>query len=371
MPLYAPKAQKQDTPASATSPVIRSGDAPCSSSLQTLVQPKLTVGGPDDVYEREADQTADRVLRMEDPLVRRQPAPPVSFLQRKCAHCEEEENLQRKEAGAEATAGRGVESFVNSLGGGKGEPLSVEARQFYEPRFGRDFSRVRVHTDAAAAASAAAINALAYTTGTDIVFNKGQYAPDTASGKKLLAHELTHVAQQGGNKVVQRLSFDECDGSHQSQVQAAHDHAIRLLHATRRKLWAYDGAQPAAVQAALQRHFHTTSQAVARLVADNLTHLLYMCNHVQYECHANEYYGSTLAWSAWCVPFTDVLVYKLFFDRTDINERANTLIHEWGHKYLCLLDLGYTHEPAYQNSGTTRALSNAEPYGNIAVELGQ
>ena len=77
-----------------------------------------------------------------------------------------------------------------------GEPLSTPARAFFEPRFGHDFSKVRVHTDARAAESAKAINARAYTLGRDVVFGAGQYAPETREGKRLLAHELTHVVQQ-------------------------------------------------------------------------------------------------------------------------------------------------------------------------------
>jgi hypothetical protein len=66
-----------------------------------------------------------------------------------------------------------------------------------EPRFGHNFSNVRVHTDTKAAHSAWAVNALAYTVGRDIVFGKGQYAPKTSEGKRLMAHELTHTIQQG------------------------------------------------------------------------------------------------------------------------------------------------------------------------------
>ena len=67
-----------------------------------------------------------------------------------------------------------------------------------EPQFGHDFSSVRIHADAAAAESATAVNALAYTVGRDIVFAADRYAPATAAGRRLLAHELTHVVQQGG-----------------------------------------------------------------------------------------------------------------------------------------------------------------------------
>lgn len=82
--------------------------------------------------------------------------------------------------------------------GSAGQPLDSATRAFFEPRFGHDFSRVRVHQDARAAASARAVNALAFTAGHDLVFASGQYAPSTTAGRLLLAHELAHVVQQDG-----------------------------------------------------------------------------------------------------------------------------------------------------------------------------
>jgi uncharacterized protein DUF4157 len=84
-----------------------------------------------------------------------------------------------------------------------GEPLDQNTRGFMEPRFGHDFSKVRVHRDEKAAASAHSLSALAYTVGNDVVFGSGQYSPDTSEGRKVLAHELAHTIQQGST--VQRL----------------------------------------------------------------------------------------------------------------------------------------------------------------------
>ncbi len=78
-----------------------------------------------------------------------------------------------------------------------GAPLSAELRRYFEPRFGYDFSAVRLHHDGAAAAAAQAVHARAYTRGRDVVFDHGEYRPDTAAGRHLLAHELAHVVQQG------------------------------------------------------------------------------------------------------------------------------------------------------------------------------
>jgi hypothetical protein len=100
-----------------------------------------------------------------------------------------------------------------------GQPLDAETRAFMEPRFGHDFSRVRVHTDGAAAESARAVNAFAYTVGRDVVFEAGEYAPSTWIGRNLLAHELTHTIQQGigpiGNLADAEQEADQAaDGIH-------------------------------------------------------------------------------------------------------------------------------------------------------------
>lgn len=89
-----------------------------------------------------------------------------------------------------------IPSIVGDVLHSSGQPLDSAARAFMEPRFGHDFSNVRVHTDARAEESARAVNALAYTVGRDMVFGTGRYAPGTHDGKRLLAHELTHVVQQ-------------------------------------------------------------------------------------------------------------------------------------------------------------------------------
>jgi len=91
-----------------------------------------------------------------------------------------------------------VPPIVHEVLRSPGQSLDAETRAFMEPRFGHEFSRVRVHTDAKAADSARALNALAYTVGRDIVFGAGHYAPDKSEGRGLVAHELAHVLQQSG-----------------------------------------------------------------------------------------------------------------------------------------------------------------------------
>ena len=120
-------------------------------------------------------------------------APPT-----RCHECRFRKNvLQRAVVNSAPDA---VPSIVHEVLRSPGQSLDRETRAFMEPRFGHDFSRVRVHTDSKASESERAVNALAYTVGHDVVFGQGQFAPATISGKHLIAHELTHVAQKGNNE---------------------------------------------------------------------------------------------------------------------------------------------------------------------------
>ncbi len=145
---------------------------------------------------------ADKVMRMTDNAINTNTffKPAANMAQRKCKACEDEEkHVHRKEDSNTGINGSAeLDSYVSSLSS-SGQQMSQGSRQFFEPRFGHDFSNVKVHTDSVAAKSAQSINALAYTTGNNIVFNSGQYAPDSDTGKRLMAHELTHVIQQGGS----------------------------------------------------------------------------------------------------------------------------------------------------------------------------
>lgn len=112
-----------------------------------------------------------------------------------CATCRAR-RLARQRASAGAAGPTTAPPLVHEVLRAPGRPLDPATRALMEPRFGHDFSRVRIHTGAHAAASARAVEARAYTVGRDIVFGAGQYAPGTEPGRRLLAHELTHVAQQ-------------------------------------------------------------------------------------------------------------------------------------------------------------------------------
>jgi hypothetical protein len=128
-----------------------------------------------------------------------------------------------------------------------GQPLDASTRAFFEPRFGHDFSRVRVHTDEKAAESARAVNARAYTVGDNVVMGSGHYLPSSSSGRRLLAHELTHVVQQANSAFALPQTISEpSDRNEQEADQVATDIADRGLP--------FAGV-PVLPQAALMRDF--------------------------------------------------------------------------------------------------------------------
>jgi hypothetical protein len=184
-----------------------------------IIQAKLRINQLKDVYEQEADRAADRVMSM--PESARGKSPSVTRVQASNISCSRYTNngeaLQRqmqqpfsieegliKEGPLQAKAipnrstemRTGLASRVESLRTG-GRNLSPSTRAFMESRFDRDFSDVRIHVDSQAAETAKSLNARAFTMGRDIVFGDGQFTPASKSGMQLLAHELTHVIQQG------------------------------------------------------------------------------------------------------------------------------------------------------------------------------
>lgn len=186
------------------------------------VQAKLAVGAVDDPFEHEADRVADRVMRMSTPALAAlrdlAPALPAVAQRACCASCGQAgecgepvtERVTRTAngtgAGGRESAGFAAPPLVSDVIASPGRPLDARTRAFMEPRFGRDFTQVRVHTGARAAESARAVRSLAYTAGRNIVFDDGRYAPDDHAGRALLAHELAHVVQQDASSTTVRRS---------------------------------------------------------------------------------------------------------------------------------------------------------------------
>lgn len=158
------------------------------------IQTKLAINKPGDKSEQEADRVAEQVMTMPEPKLQRACAcGGVVGPNGECAACRAK-RLQREANGAgPSVAPRIVHDVLRS----PGTPLDPPVRRDMESRFGHDFRDVRIHADARAAASAAAVSAQAYTVGHSIVFNTKQYQPHTTEGRSLLAHELAHVTQQG------------------------------------------------------------------------------------------------------------------------------------------------------------------------------
>ena len=156
----------------------------------------LAIGASDDPLEREADRVADQVMRMEAPA---QPLKDRGVLR-----------IQRLESHPSRAASEMAPPSVERVLAGTGRPLEPRLREEMERRFLYDFSRVRLHDDSEAHQSALSVNASAYTVGSQIVFGAGRFAPETRDGQRLLAHELTHVIQQGGleNLQVQQAKSD-------------------------------------------------------------------------------------------------------------------------------------------------------------------
>jgi hypothetical protein len=168
--------------------------APC---LPGPIQAKLKVGAVDDPLEHEADRIADQVVRMPAPTS----APPQ--VSGKCDACEEEAEKPQERAGPQVTAGE-APAIVHEGLHSPGQPLDAATRAYFEPRFGYDFSHVRVHTDGLAERSADAVAAEAYTVGSHVVFGSGRYTLASSDGRRLLAHELAHVVRQSTHEVIAR-----------------------------------------------------------------------------------------------------------------------------------------------------------------------
>jgi hypothetical protein len=208
---------------------------PTHASARPAIQPKLTVGAAHDPYEQEADQVAEQVMRMpaivaappggadapepggnsiqrapeEEEEIQTKPLAATirPFVQRTTPKseneavqraAEDEDELQTKRVSAADSFEVGGDFENRVAGSGGGSPLPDETRAFMEPRFGMDFSGVRVHSGGEAAELNRSVSAQAFTLGRDIYLGEGQTDVASDGGKRLLAHELTHVVQQGG-----------------------------------------------------------------------------------------------------------------------------------------------------------------------------
>ena len=198
------KPERLKTPASAAPVIGRAGlgergRAHCSCGggcprCQGL-QAKMRIGGSSDRAEAEADAVAERVVTMSTPsagsfaMAGRDPVLAELAIQRS----------SREPMGA-STLSPEQRAGLSQLRREGGAPLSTSLRAYMEPRFGHDFSDLRLHTGAGAGALADSLGARAFASGRDLVFGPGEFRPSTQAGKRLIAHELTHAIQQRGHR---------------------------------------------------------------------------------------------------------------------------------------------------------------------------
>ena len=437
---------------------------------QRVIQAKLKVSEPDDEYEREADRVADAVMRMPEPriqracpgcdeeekvqtkpladqitpLVQRQVEPeeeeekeePVQTkltsdmrVQRRAAEPEEEEEepIQTKAvSGRTPIITRSVQAQINSLRDG-GQPLPAGVRKFFEPRFGHDFSQVRLHSDGRAAEMARAFNAKAFTVGHDIVFGRRRYAPGTRTGKELLGHELTHVIQQqralpfhgtkpdinmpgryssidrlawiGGISVAQQIQRAECEtqplgrcaGKQHKTVLTAFKLAANWLGEAKPKVEEYiknpTQRSNLKVAQAFKNHFRWTEAARKELTyadvpreAEKIINLIYkkisvpfhpFCRTVpsgQKEDAEKLSAASPAPWAKTnCYEF-----YPPFFEGRLSNERfqARAILHEMMHSWVDLGDVAYEWQRNKYPLRSGAAIHNANSYAALIRDIG-
>lgn len=367
------------------------------------IQAKLTVNQPGDRYEQEADRVADTVMRMTEldevelsespPAIQRQCAACAAGSQT-CPECEEEQEVRRKEvSGATPEVTAGTEAGVSSLRGG-GKSLAEAERAFFEPRFGRDLGGVRIHTGARAAESARSLGAAAYTLGSDIVFGEGRYAPGTEPGRRLLAHEITHVLQQSSPGEIRRECdpppANPCSGRPLRSVIQAFQTASNWLPNARQRMQSYI-ADPTArnnrpAAQALLRHFNWTEAVrsqliypeipgdIVQVIDRTLTNITVPLGPncpttprqgIRGNDHTRVFASSPGVWERTnCYDF-----YPDYFTRTTAVRRAKTALHEMMHSWEEMSDIFYAWESGYPGD-VRNAQSNADSYASLIRDLG-
>lgn len=186
---------------------------------QNSISGGLRIGQPNGVFEREADRVANEVMAGNAKRGWSLSKIGLGSL------------LQRKGRANGPVAPSVVPPIVHEVVNSAGRPLDLATRSFFEPRFGHDFSQVRIHTDSSAHESAKSVNALAYAMGNHIVFAGGQYAPHAYEGRLLLAHELAHVVQQGSTQKSRRAVLLAPGSSVEREAEQASRQVVSGQHA--------------------------------------------------------------------------------------------------------------------------------------------
>ena len=188
----------------------------------------------------------------------------------------------------------------------------------------------------------------------------------SSAARRILARDATTAP----GPLPDGIKCKSCSDDQAGQIGAAHQRGKLLARNAIAKLNAYDGHSPGEVRDALNHHFHTSSADAARLVASALLQVTREVSGTSYVCKSTPN-GSSEAMAIWCVPWTDIRVYPLFYSNPELNYRGSTLLHEWMHRYHCDLDLGYAWESDYSSHGTTRQFLNADAYAMLAYDIGK
>ena len=330
-------------------------------------------------------------------------------IQRMCSECgeelhrqpleEEEELLQAKETPSrtpQVTAG--VQAQINGLRG-QGRPLPAPARAFMEPRFGYDFGQVRIHTNARAAHLARTVNAQAFTLHHNIVFGPGQFAPGTTTGKRLLAHELTHVTQQSQKTAPAQLQRQSCQQRTRDRCLPERHNRFVLPAFRRAGTWLPRALEhmdlyrqdPSARQSrraasALQRHFNFTPAVrqqpsfpdipndVIDVINNSLQNISEPIRSFCPSAPAQSTRDTSIVFANSPPGWADTNCYEwlppFFTNRTNPTQRAKIALHEMMHSWERMSDLSYESDgpPGYPPR-VEQASNNADSYASLIRDL--
>mgnify|MGYP000632397346 CR=1 FL=1 len=350
------------------------------------IQKKLAIGSSNDAYEVEADRVADQVVGMSEGQINTSPKT-GALVQRKCAACSQEEEIQKKpiadsitplvqKAGMKSSGGgmasTSLTQQINSSMGG-GHNMDSSTKGFMESRFGSNFSDVKIHTGSQAVQMSRDLNAQAFAVGNDVYFNEGKYNPSSTTGKHLLAHELTHTLQQGIglNRKIQRYHHEDCDTKLdlKPHIWPADHLAKTMVSNSITEL--SKGTISARVNGLLTKYFRSNSASTVKTVLGvyNKIKAAFDADKYTYECETGCTSGNAYTYKVW----SDI---HLCMDhwRGKANKcLASVIIHEFSHYYGGTTDHQYFTEcnskTAPSSLTVAQAVDNGDSYEGFAYEL--
>jgi hypothetical protein len=288
---------------------------------------------------------------------------------------------------------------------GAGRPLAPEVREYFEPRFGYDFSGVRIHTGPTATSAARQLHARAFTTeGFNIAFDSGEFAPDTTRGRRLLAHELTHVVQQcrateppsdRGSPTIPRAQLRGLSARAINPTVQRYDHEDCTEEDVKSHVWPPDGLAKKMTSKALlalsqdpikdevrellYKYFATRRPRVASIALAfqkvkrefSRDEYVYQCEYDDSDCD-----GDTLAWTWVELPWTDIHLCMNTFPDVSREIQAATMIHEMVHKKTgwddiaqCTYGADFECLSCPADLGYPESLENPSSYGCFAKDV--